>query len=121
MLAGTHSIQNATTTYSEPQSNAIVISLFYSEDGACNAMGALMSFINVTDDGCIDFNRSLLLTVNRNHSLNYLLPVTLSAGQYMAHIHDIGRDGRLASGVAYPAVTRELTVSGINQGKMLLY
>ena len=61
------------------------------------------------DSRDVDFTRSTFLALDRVISLNYTL--SLYPGQYRVSVYDIESDGTLASGVGYPAINRELTVS----------
>ena len=69
--------------------------------------GALFSFVFLTEDGGVDFNRSALLALDRNTSLNHTLPFNLHPGHYRVYVYDIEQDGTLSNGVQYPAVTNE--------------
>ena len=88
----------------------------------CNAaLGALFSFVFITDSGTVDFARSILLPVDVNSSLSSTLPIYLSPGQYQVHVYDIEQDGILNNGPSYPAAVQELELlyNGISQGKTL--
>lgn len=74
-------------------------------------MGVLIVYIFITDDGAVDFTRSRLITVERNDSLHYSLPFSLPAGLYRVFAYDIEQDGLLSSGVGYPAVTHDISIS----------
>ena len=96
----------------ETESNAVSISTLYSEGSA--ARGALFSFVFLTEDGGVDFNRSALLVLDRNTSLNHTLPFNLHPGHYRVYVYDIESNGLLLDGTGYPAVTSELSVEGDN-------
>ena len=97
------------------ESNTVNIHTLYSEGSA--ASGALFSFVFLTEDGGVDFNRSALLALDRNTSLNHTLPFKLHPGHYRVYVYDIEQDGTLSNGVQYPAVTEELNVTGNGRGK----
>ena len=78
------------------------ISTTYFEDSP--ASGALYSFAFITYLGGVDFNRSFLLSLDRNTSQNYTQPLDLYSGHYRVYVYDIEHDGTLSSGVRYPAV-----------------
>lgn len=80
----------------------------------------MFSFVFITADGDVNFNRSFLLALDRNTSLNYILPFDLYPGRYRVYVYDIERNGALSNGVRYPAVTSELFVSGNNSGGIML-
>ena len=92
---------------------AVTISTLYSEGSA--ASGALFSFVFLTEDGGVDFNRSALLALDRNTSLNHTLPFNLHPGHYRVYVYDIEQDGTLTNGVQYPAITEEI---GSHHGKL---
>ena len=75
-----------------------------------NATGALLNFVYETDSGDIDFNRSVIITVNRidTEDTNHTLTARLYSRQYVVFFHDIERSGALLSGLRYPAVRSEL-------------
>ena len=97
---------NAVVTETE---NSLAISTLYSEGSA--ASGALFSFVFLTEDGGVDINRSALLALDRNTSLNHTLPFNLHPGHYRVYAYDIEQDGTLTNGIHYPAVTEELIVA----------
>ena len=68
----------------------------------------------VTDDGDVDFAGSVLLALDKNTSLNYTLPFSLS---HRVLVYDITSDGTLPSGVGYPAVEDKQN----NQGSKIMY
>ena len=91
------------------------VTAFFSENST--ASGALFSLVFITGSGDVGFNRSFLLALDRNTSLNHTLPFGLYTGRYLMHVYDIEHDGTLLpSGVGYPAVTNDLTVSGTSEG-----
>ena len=108
--AGTHNVEDANVT---ELSRWTTVSVRYKPYCNAYAMGALMNFIHITEEGDVDFTKSILLTVNRNHSLS---PILLPTGHYRVLFYDIEHDGILPSGVIYPAIIRELHASGTNQG-----
>ena len=92
--------------------DGVQVSVGYSEGSS--ASGALFSFVFLTEDGGVDFNRSALLALDGNTSL---LPFNLHPGHYRVYVYDIEQDGTLSNGVLYPAVTEELNVTGNGRGK----
>ena len=86
--------------------NTVTISTLYSEGSA--ASGALFSFVFLTEDGGVDFNRSVLLALDRNTSLNHTLPFNLHPGHYRVYVYDIGT---FSIGIKYPAVIEEIFVT----------
>ena len=96
----------------ETESNAVSISTLYSEGSA--ASGALFSFVFLTEDGGVDFNRSALLVLDRNTSLDHTLPFNLHPGHYRVYVYDIESNGLLLNGVGYPAVTIDLCLDSNN-------
>jgi hypothetical protein len=95
--------------------NGIEIATEYS--GHSNAGGALIVFIFITNSGEVNFNRSALLALDTNASLNYILPFDLYTGQYRVYVYDIEQNGTLSSGVAYPATKiDDIRVDPLGQG-----
>ena len=117
LYIGTHDILNATTT--ETDDGAIVITTLYSVHS--DARGALFDFVFIDDNGDVDFNRSVLLALDRNTFLHHTLPFNLYPGQYRVFVYDIESDGTLSNGVSYPAVTNELSTSKEYQGNLFVY
>ena len=110
---GTHDVKNI----SLQNDGGVRIKTEYSEQS--NASGALFTFIFITESGDVDFNRSYLVALDRDTSLNYTLPFDLYPGYYRVYVYDIECDGMLANGVGYPAVNRLLnTSSQDSQGKL---
>ena len=103
--SGTHDIQNA-TVFGNSVLNIVTEYFKHS-----NASGALYTFVFL--DGS---NRAVYLALDRSTSLNHTLPFSLSAGRVAVSVYDIESDGTLASGVGYPAVSRELVISATTQG-----
>ena len=81
-----------------------------------NAAGALYEFIFITDSGAVDFTRSALVALNRSTSENYVLPFSLSVGQYRVFVYDIEQNGTVWGGVQYPASRDEVTINESNSG-----
>ena len=100
---GTHAIE-AVTLF---ENGAHGISFMVTYDCG-TVLGALFSFVFITDSGTIDFTRSQLLPVDRNSSV---LPIQLAPGQYQVHVYDIEQDGTLINSVNYPAVSKEFVAS----------
>lgn len=105
---GTHDIMGATIT--ETQNSAIEVSITFFV--GTNARGALLNCIYISDSGDINFERSALLTVERNNHL--IFTINLSAGRYRILVYDIEHDGTLSNGIGYPAVA---DVFMLNQGQ----
>ena len=101
----------------ETENNKVKISTHYSKRST--ASGALFSFVFLTEDGGVDFNRSVLLALDRSTSLNYTLPFNLHPGHYRVYVYDIEQDGTLSNGVLYPAVRNDLEITGNGLGKAL--
>ena len=96
---GTYFVSRA--TIAETENEAINIQTLYSEGSA--ASGALFSFVFLTEDGGVDFNRSALLALDRNTSLNHTPPFNLHPGRYRVYVYDIEQDGTLSNGVYIPS------------------
>ena len=112
LLAGSHDIANATARESgEDQVNVQTDYFEYS-----TASGALYMLVFITEDGAVDFNRSVLLALDRNTSHNHTLPFNLSPGNYNVIAYDIEDNGTLFSGVGYPAVINKPLILN-SQGK----
>ena len=92
-----------------PENNTVGVSIAY--HAGSNAKGALLNFIFETDNGCIDFDKSVILPVKSNITRGYILPIRLFPGEYRVFFHDIEQSGTLLSGLGYPALTRQLTIS----------
>ncbi len=57
----------------------------------------------------VNFTRSVTLALDRNTSLDYVLPFELFPGRrYRMFVYDIEQDGTLRNGVGYPAITEEM-------------
>ena len=104
--AGTHDIKNASLDRQGSK-----VTAFFLENTP--ASGALFSLAFITDSGDVDFNRSVLLALDRNASRNYTLPFGLHTGRYVTHVYDIDHDGTL---LGYPAASDDLIISGTNEG-----
>ena len=113
IFVGTHDISSSTTLLTE--NNQVYVMTQYFEGS--NAAGALYEFIFITDSGAVDFTRSALVPLNRSTSENYVLPFSLSAGQYRVFVYDIEQNGTVWGGAQYPAIFRdEEIVRGNNPG-----
>ena len=113
IFVGTHDISSSITLLTE-NSQVNVMTLYF--EGS-NAAGALYEFIFITDSGAVEFARSALVALNRSTSENYVLPSSLSAGQYRVFVYDIEQNGTVWGGVQYPAIFRdEEIVRGNNPG-----
>ena len=60
------------------------------------AKGALLNFMFETDNGSIDFEKSVILPVKSNITRGYIiLPIQLFPGQYRVFFHDIEQSGNV--------------------------
>ena len=99
-------------------SNAVEVFAEYVENS--NATGVLFNF--VYDDGVgVSSNSSAFLPLDRDTSQNYTLPFDLYPGRYTLCVYDIEHDGMLSTGVGYPAVYGELTVTSNGKYAKPLY
>ena len=109
--SGTHDIIAAIVT---AEDNEIVITTQYFEESS--ASGALYVLVFVTDEemGEVDWNKSVLVALDRETSCDYTLPFSLSPGGYRVYyfVYDITSDRTLPSGVSYPAVADETSQGG---------
>ena len=108
--SGTHDIRNVTATEEDAE---ITIQTDYFEHSS--ASGALFIFV-FYDSGAMDLTGTVYLALDRSTSHNHTLLYSLNRGGYRVLAYDIENDGTLASGVGYPAVSRELVISNITQG-----
>ena len=83
ILAGTHDIVAVTVL---TENNTTTITIQYFEQS--NASGALYVLVFVTDDGVIDFTRSVLLALNKETSRDYTLPCLLEDTEYLCMMLD---------------------------------
>lgn len=79
------------------------------------SQGALLAMVLTASDG-VDFSRSVLFAINESSSYNYTIPFSLSQGHFLLFVYDIQLDWVLSSGLNYPAVSHEFSVSGNDQG-----
>ena len=100
---GTHGLTNVMIRETE---SSVTVSTNYLEGSAVS--GALFSFVFLTEDGGVDFNRSTLLIGDRNSSI--LEACDLFPGHYLFYAYDIECYGTLSNGVVYPAVSEELFI-----------
>ena len=105
LLIGTNDVTFATAI--ETTSKVMVTTQFCRGSAAS---GALFSFVFLTEDEGVNFNKSALLALDRNTSLNHTLPFSLHPGHYRVYVYDIEQDGTLSTGVLYPAATDEIFV-----------
>jgi hypothetical protein len=95
--------------------NGISVSVEYRAHST--ASGVLFSFVYISGDD-VDFNRSLLLTVDKKTSQNNTLPFDFYSGHYRIYIYDIEYDGTLFNGEVYPALKAiELNTTGNREGR----
>ena len=90
------------------KNNTVGVSIEY--HAGSTAKGALLNFMFETGNGCIDFDKSVILPVKSNITRGYILPIRLFPGEYQVFFHDIEQSGTLLSGLGYPALSRELTI-----------
>ena len=99
--------------------NTVGVSIEY--HSCSDAEGALLNFMFETGNGSIDYEKSLILPVKSNITRGHILPIRLFPGEYRVFFHDIEQSGTLSSGLGYPALSRELTIStGINHGMIII-
>ena len=103
------------------ENNTVGVSIEYHTGST--AKGALLNFMFETGNGCIDFEKSVILPVKSNITRGYnILPIRLFPGEYLVFCHDIEQSGMLLSGLGYPALSEKLTIStGINHGMIIIY
>ena len=75
------------------------------------AKGALLNLLFETGNGCIDFDKSVILPVKSNITGGYILPIRLLPGQYRVFFHDIEQSRTLSNGLGYPALSQKFTIS----------
>ena len=80
------------------------------------ADGVLLYYLFVTEDGNVDFSKSVLQVLDRNESMNHSL-VFYYDGQYQIYVYDITEGGTFASGIIPPSVT---TIHSITAGNSAL-
>ena len=101
------------------ENNTVGVSIEYHTGST--AKGALLNFMFETGNGCIDFEKSVILPVKSNITGGYILPIRLFPGEYRVFFHDIEQSGTLLSGLGYPALSQQLTIStGINHGMIII-
>ena len=108
--AGTHDIMDI--LLSSNGNTLEVVVTFFAES---TARGAVMNCVSVNDGGEINITSSVLLTLERINS-TAMASFNLYPGQYQVFVYDIEQDGKLSSGVGYPATTDQLLVSGNRNG-----
>ena len=92
------------------ENNTVGVSIEY--HAGSTAKGALLNFMFETGNGSIDFEKSVILPVKSNITRGYIiLPIQLFPGQYRVFFHDIEQSGTLLSGLGYPALSQQLTIS----------
>ena len=87
------------------------VGVFIAYHTGSTAKGALLIFMFETDDENIKFEKSVILPVKSNITGGYILPIRLFPGQYRVFFHDIEQSGTLLSGLGYPALSQQLTIS----------
>ena len=102
---GTHDIEEVMIIY---DNNTVGVSIEY--HAGSTAKGALLNFMFETDNGVIDFDKSMILPVMLNVTQDFL-PIQLFPGEYRVFFHDIEQSGTLSSGFGYPAVSQRLTIT----------
>ena len=91
------------------ENNTVGVSIEY--HAGSTAKGALLIFMLETDDENINFDKSVILPVKSNITREYILSIQLFHGQYQVFFHDIEQSGTLLSGLGYPALSQQLTIS----------
>ena len=91
------------------ENNTVGVSIEY--HAGSTAKGALLIFMFETDDENINFEKSVILPVKSNITRGHILPIQLFPGQYRVFFHDIEQSGTLLSGLEYPALSQQLTIS----------
>lgn len=94
--------------------NEISIETNYFEHSS--ASGALFIFVFLDDSGVVDLSRAVYLAMDEIASHNHTVTFSFSAGRMAVLAYDIENDRTLASGVGYPAVTKEHVISKIITG-----
>ena len=112
----THDIEGALIV---PENNTVGVCIAY--HAGSTAKGALLNFMFESDDGNIDFDKSVILVVKLNASRGYILPIQLFPGQYQVFFHDVEQSGTLSRGFGYPAVSQRLTITTGKGYIVLLY
>lgn len=117
VMIGTHGILSATPITGSNTSEFHMKIAYYNHS---NTRGALLNIVFITNDGDVDFAKSALLPLVKEHHPNGMLPQKLyHSGHYKIHVYDIEYDGTLSNGVGYPAAsTDEIPID--RQSKHLL-
>lgn len=90
--------------------SSIAITTTYSDQS--QATGVLFHFISKD----MDFNRSAVLAMEVDSSLDYTSDFNLARGEYKVLVYDIEQNGTLYNGLNYPAVSPDLTIVQNNPG-----
>ena len=88
------------------ENNTVGVSIEY--HAGSTAKGALLNFMFETGNGSIE---SVILPVKSNITQGHILPIRLFPGEYRVFFHDIEQSGTLLSGLGYPALSQQLTIS----------
>ena len=91
------------------ENNTVGVSIAY--HAGSTAKGALLNFMFETGNESIDFEKSAILLVKSNVPRGHILPIQLFPGQYQVFFHDIEQSETLLSGLGYPALSQQLTIS----------
>lgn len=97
MTTGTHDIIDVKIR-SDP-----LISIQTDYVSKSRATGGLFTFLYVGQNGNTDFNKSVFFCIDKNASLDYMLPIQLIPGAYLVFAYDIEENGLIYNGIANPA------------------
>ena len=105
---GSHDIAEAIVRETETAEVNVITQYFKNT----SASGALYVLVYVTEDEEVDFNRSVVQALDMDSSLDDLLPSSiLSHGRHIVFVYDIEYGGTLLSGLGYPAVRDDISLS----------
>ena len=70
-----------------------------------------------TASNAADITRIVMMTIDKDLSHNYTLPISMSSGHFLVHVivYGLELDGTLSRGINYPAVALNFITSGSNQ------
>ena len=109
-VLGSHDIKDATITIRE----RITVEATYTEQSlATGALFIIVPYIN----GAMDSTRAVYLALDKIDSRSYLIPFSLRGERIAVFVCDIESDGTLTSGVGFPAVHKEMTITESTLGK----
>ena len=109
-VLGTHDVKDANLTIREQ----ITVKTTYIEQSmATGALFIIVPYIN----GAMDSTRAVHLALDKIDSRSYEIPFSLRGERIAMFVYDIESDGTLTSGVGFPAVHKEVAITGSTQGK----